>query len=190
MRFQSCRTFHREQCGDHAHDGQHLPFEPDHQDLQRNHQQDGVQVVEDRQHLDFAVDPALLQVQRGEHREEDACRGGGCEPAQQQVLLPRPGVGPEVGGQQYENVVEDDQQPWQCRGGHGDEVVGRVGAPARLVDFELAAHVDHDESQADVQQRVGSRLEARIGRAECAGEQLRGDEAQHQKERERKNFSH
>ena len=74
--------------------------------------------------------------------------------------------------------------------GHGDEIIGGVGAPARLVDFELPSDVDHNESQADVEQGVGSRLETRIGRAECAGKQLRGDEAQHQKERERKNFSH
>ncbi len=180
-----------EQDAHRAHDGEHLPFEADHQDLQRDHQQDGVQIVEDRQHLYFTVDPALFQVQRREHREEDARRGRGRETAQQQVLLlPRRGASPQVGGQQHEDVIEGDEQPRKRRGGHSDEVIGGVGAPAGLVDLELPADVDHNEPQTDVEQRVGRGLEARIGCAQCAGKQLRGDEAQHQEERERKNFSH
>ena len=54
------------------HDDEHLPLKADHRYLQGNHQQDGVQVVENRQHLYLFVDPALLEAQRREHREEDA----------------------------------------------------------------------------------------------------------------------
>ena len=179
-----------EQYDDDGHDGEHLPPQADHQDLQGNHQQDGVQVVEDGEHLDFAVDPALLELQRRQHREEDARRGRGGEAAQQQVFLPSRRVVPEIGGKQHEDVVEHDEQPGQRRRGHGDEVVGRVGAPARLVDFELAAHVDHDESQADVQQRVGRGLERAVTRAERAGKQLGGHESRHEEEREGEYFAH
>lgn len=72
---------------------------------------------------------------------------------------------------------------------HCDEIVAYIGAPLALFDLELPADVDHNEPQTDVEQRVGRGLEARIGCAQCAGKQLRGDEAQHQEERERKNFS-
>ena len=179
-----------EQHDDDGHDGEHLPPQADHQDLQGDHQQDGVQVVEDGEHLDFAVDPALLELQRRQHREEDARRGRGGEAAQQQVLLPGRRVAPEIGGKQHEDVVEHDEQPGQRRRGHGDEVVGRVGAPARLVDFELAAHVDHDESQADIQQRVGRGLERAVTRAERAGKQLGGHESRHEEEGEGEYFAH
>lgn len=179
-----------QQHGDDRHDGEHLPAQPDHEDLQRDHQQDGVQVVEDGQHLDLAVDPALLELQCGEHREEDAGRGGGREPAQQQVLLPRLGAVPQRRGQQHEDIIEYDEQPRECRRGHGDEVVGRVASPAALVDLEFTADVDHDEAQTDVQQRVGRGLERGVSRAEKLREQLGRDESQHQEKGKREYFSH
>ena len=41
---------------------------------------------------------------------------------------------------QDENIVEYDEYPGQRRGGHGDEVVGRVGSPAGFVDLEFAPY--------------------------------------------------
>lgn len=92
-----------EQHDDHQQHGEELPAHPYHHNLQRYHQQDGVQVVEDGQHLNLAVNPARLEAQRRQHREEDAGRGGGRKAAQQQVLLPRLGRAPEVGGEQHED---------------------------------------------------------------------------------------
>ena len=105
---------------------------------------------------------------------------GGCEPAQQQVLLPRLGAAPQRRGQQHEDIIEYDEQPRERRRGHGDEVVGRVAPPAALVDLEFTADVDHDEAQTDVQQRVGRGLERGVSRAEKPREQLGRDESQHQ----------
>ena len=68
--------------------------------------------------------------------------------------------------------------------GHGDEVVRSVGTPAGFVDFEFAADVDHDESEADVKQRVGTLLERRVSCTERARKHLRDDESQHQEKRE------
>ena len=47
--FRRVRWTHHDQ-----HHHEHLPPQPDHQDLQRDHQQDGIQVVEDGEHLDFS----------------------------------------------------------------------------------------------------------------------------------------
>ena len=179
-----------QQKGDDGDDGEHLPPQADHQDLQGDHQQDGVQIVEDGQHLYLFVNPAFLETEGREHREEDAGRGRRGETAQQQVLLPRLAAGPEFGRKQYEDVVEDDEYPRQRGRGHGDEVVRSVGAPAGFVDFEFAADVDHDESEADVKQRVGTLLERRVSCAERTRKQLRDDESQHQEKGERENFSH
>ena len=179
-----------QQHDDDGDDGEHLPFEADHQDLQGDHQQDGVQVVENRQHLYLFVYPAFFEAQRREHREEDAGRGRGCETAQQQVFLPGFAAAPQRGRQQDENIVEYDEYPGQRRGGHGDEVVGRVGAPAGFVDLEFAPHVDHDEPQADVKQGVGAGFEACVSCTERPREELGDDESQHQEQGEGEDFSH
>ena len=57
-------------------------------------------------------------------------------------------------------------------------------ADTALVDLELAADVDHDESQTDVEERVGGALERSVGRSQQSGEQLGRHKAQHQEKRE------
>ena len=78
----------------------------------------------------------------------------------------------------------------QRRGGHGDEVVGRVGSPAGFVDLEFAPHIDHDEPQADVKQGVGAGFEACVSCTERPREELGDDESQHQEQGKGKDFSH
>ena len=162
------------------HDDEHLPLKADHRYLQGNHQQDGVQVVENRQHLDLAVHPTRFEVQRRQHREEDTRRGRGGKPAQQQVLLPCFGVAPVDGREHHEHVVERNENPRHGGRGHCDEIVAYIGAPLALFDLELPADVDHDKGQTDVQQRIGAHLERNVIGTQQPRQQLRGDEPQHE----------
>ena len=172
------------------HHHEHLPPQPDHQDLQRDHQQDGIQVVEDGEHLDFPVDPARAQPEGGEHREEDTRRGRGRKTTQEQVFLPRLGAAPQLRRQQHQHIIDGNDDPGHRSRGHRNEIVPGIGFPARLVDLELPSDVDHDKAETNVEQRIRNGLEFGVVGSENARKQLRSDEPEDQEQGKGEHFSH
>ena len=171
----------QQQKDDH-HDDEKLPAQTDHQDLQRYHQQDGVQVVENRQHLNFPIHPASLEPQGREHREQDAGRSRSGKTAQQQILFPGVAIAPKLGRQQHENIVQSDEQPgYGCRS-HGDKIVLGIGAPTFFIDLEFPADIDHDERQTDIEKGRRPGPECRIALPEHPRKNLGSHEAKDEKQ--------
>ena len=161
-----------------CHDNKELPAQAYHHDLQRDHQQDRIEIIENSQHLDLAIHPALFEVARRQHRKEDTGRSRGCKTAEQQILFPCPAIVPIDGRQQHEHIVESYQQPGNGRRGHGDKIVLGIGFPTRLIDLELPSDIDHDKRQTDIEESGRSGLKGRIAIAQHSGQHLGGDKPQ------------
>ena len=85
-------------------DDTQLPAQTYHHDLQRYHQQDCVEVVEDRQYLYLLVYPGRFQPCRRQHRKQYTCRSRGCKPAQQKVFFPSFSTVPVNIRKQHEHI--------------------------------------------------------------------------------------
>ncbi len=79
---------HNQQHTHHKHNHKQLPLKTNHQNLQRNHQQDGIQIIKNRQHLRFLVNPFLFQTRSRQHRKKNPRRGRRGKPAYQQTFIP------------------------------------------------------------------------------------------------------
>ena len=54
------------------HDNNQLPAQSDHHDLERNHQDDRIQIIENSQYLNLLINPTGLQPDSGEHGKQDS----------------------------------------------------------------------------------------------------------------------
>lgn len=170
------------------HDRKQLPSKAYHHDLQWNHQQNGIQIIENGQHLNLPVHPALLEIQRRQHGEQDTSGSGSGKTAEQQVLLPCAGIAPIPRRQQNEDIVKCDEQPRNGSRRHGNKIIRRIGAPAGFIYLKFSPHIYHDERQADIEEGSGDVPESGIPFAEQTGQHLRGRKAENQEQGKSKDF--
>ena len=118
-----------------------LGSKPTRRHLQRDHEDDRVQVVEDRQNTSFLVDPSGGEASGGQHREQYAGGGrGGEAPDEERFFNAQIENPPEVSG---------CEEPRNRCGTHSDKGIGAVLPEVRLVDVKFHAHLDHDVSEED-----------------------------------------
>mmetsp|Transcript_39260 Transcript_39260/g.103749 ORF Transcript_39260/g.103749 Transcript_39260/m.103749 type:complete len:262 (-) Transcript_39260:36-821(-) len=152
-----------------------LPPEAHHEHLERDHEQDGVEVVEDRQDPALLEEPGLLQARSLQHAEEDAGAGRRREPGHEQ------GGTPGHGARQHVVQPAGDEDPRESSRGHCHEVVEAVAPELGLVDVELVAHVHHQEREAEHGQDPYALGPQPVGAdVHVHGGDLREGQAQHQ----------
>ena len=130
----------------HQNNNKQLPLETDHQYLQRNHQQNRVQVIEYSKHLRLLVNPLLFQPGSGEHREKNSCGRRSRKPADQQIILPR------QSRIQKKDIITGYQEPRYGSRRHGNKIIRRVRTPFYLIQLEFPPYINHDKSKTNKHQ--------------------------------------
>mmetsp|Transcript_62894 Transcript_62894/g.169737 ORF Transcript_62894/g.169737 Transcript_62894/m.169737 type:complete len:302 (-) Transcript_62894:29-934(-) len=150
-----------------------LPLRADVDGLQRDHEKESVQVVEDGQDANLLEDPSLLHASSLEHGEEDARRSRRREPCCDERLLPRQA---ELAQRVHE--IDSAADPRDARRRHGNQVLAPILAEAGRVDVELESDVHHDVGHTEHRDHLDDRLPRAIGAGvHPLWDQLRPDES-------------